>query len=104
MVDVQGLLKKGINDIYVEISSTENLQALIANLVKIKFFANLYGWLIRNAYETSRGEMKYLILNLETKEVAFSRNYPTEYLLKTKLFVNEMDNFVNAGPKKKLLF
>jgi hypothetical protein len=104
MVDVQGLLRKGINNIYVEVSSTENVQALISTLIKIKFFTNLNGWLGRNEYKTSRGEMKYLVLNLKTKEVAFNRDHPTEELLKTKLFVNEMDNFVNAGPKKKLLF
>ena len=48
--------------------------------------------------------MKYLVLNLASREVAFSRNNPTEELLENKLFVHELDQFINAGPRIKLKF
>jgi hypothetical protein len=104
MVDVQKLSRKGIDNIYVQVSSAENLQILINSLTKIKFFLNLNRWLVKNKYENSNGSIKYLILNLKSREVAFNRNDPNEKLFRTKLFVNENDDFINAGPKKKILF
>lgn len=104
MVDIQRLIKKGVGEIYVMVSSKENVFLLMKGLDSINFFTNTLGWLARNNYESKRGSMKYLVLNLFSREIAFNRNNPTEELLENKLFVHELDQFTNAGPRIKLKF
>lgn len=104
MIDVQRLLRKGIKEIYIEVSSAENIELLFKTLIKIKFFTNTNGWISRNPYSNKGGPMRYLVLNLISKDIVFNRSPATVELFKTKLFVKETEDFINAGPKKKLLF
>jgi len=101
-VDLQALLRQQVKQIYIKVSSANNVAIILDKLSKVKFFTNTKGWISRNSFHSSRGTMKYLVLNLESKEIAFNRDPPTELLLKTKLFVNEHKDFVNIGPKLKL--
>lgn len=103
-MNIQELIKKKVGQVYVILTTEEDTFDLLNKLTKLNFFTNLKGWVTRNAWSNKSGSMKYLVLNLETKEVAFNRRDPSDELMETKLFVNQYANFTMNGPKLKLEF
>jgi hypothetical protein len=103
-MNIQFLIRENVGQFYIELTSEDSMQEVIRKLDKLSFFTNLKGWISRNKWTTHAGPMKYLVVNLNSKEVAFNRMEPNDELRRTKLFVNEFEHFNMEGPKKKLLF
>jgi hypothetical protein len=103
-MNIHFLIRENIGQFYIELTSETSMKDVIRKLYKLNFFTNLKEWISRNKWKTHAGPMKYLVVNLKSKEVAFNRMEPNNELRRTKLFVNEFENFSMKGPKKKLLF
>jgi hypothetical protein len=102
MVEIQKLIKEGVKEIYVNITSERSFNEFIDNIDFIKYFKNSSGFCERNIYSNDKGKICYLGLNLISKEIAFSRTNLNPKLYLSKTIVSEDSKFNSKGSKIKL--